>query len=159
MWSSAVVVVEPVWQGLLAVVVCSVDESVSPFAGHRLVEALDFAVRARPVGLGGEVLDVVVSEQRAERAVSGVREGVVGHQPLGGDSVRGVENERSLEERRDGRCAFVVVELGVGEPRVVVDNRVGKVVADSGLWAHPVAAARVITRHAMAGVQEPARSG
>jgi hypothetical protein len=45
-WSSRVVVVEPVWQHVVAVSMCAVGESVSPFAGHRLVEALDLSVGA-----------------------------------------------------------------------------------------------------------------
>ena len=40
--------VELVWQGLVAVSMCVVGEVVGPFACHRLVEALGFAV-AKPV--------------------------------------------------------------------------------------------------------------
>ena len=61
-----VVVVEPVWQGVVAVSVGAVAEAVGPFACHRLVEALDFAVGAGPVGLGGQVADVALGEQLAE---------------------------------------------------------------------------------------------
>jgi hypothetical protein len=49
------------------------------------------------------------------------------------------------------RGAFVVVELDVGEPGVVVDDRVGVVVADPGLGAHPVAG----TLRAVAGQLVP----
>ena len=56
-----------------------VAAAVGPFAAHGLVEAFDFAVGARPVGLGGEVADAVRGEQLAERAVLDVGEGVVGH--------------------------------------------------------------------------------
>ena len=35
----------------------AVEDAFRPLALHRLVEALDLAVRARPVGLGGQVLD------------------------------------------------------------------------------------------------------
>src|SRR4051812_43599731 len=48
-----VVVVEPVWQRGGAIAVGVVDEAVGPLAGHRLVEALDLAVCAGPVGPGG----------------------------------------------------------------------------------------------------------
>jgi len=61
-WSSRVVVVEPVWQRGGAVVVGAVDEAVGPFPRHRLVEALDLPVCLRPVGLGCEVPDLVVRE-------------------------------------------------------------------------------------------------
>jgi hypothetical protein len=45
-----VVVVDPVWQCLGAVSMGAVAEAVAPFAGHRLVEALDLSVGARPCG-------------------------------------------------------------------------------------------------------------
>ena len=61
-----VVVVEPVWQGVVAVSMCAVAEAVGPFARHGLVEALDFAVCAWPVGLGGEMADALSVEQRVE---------------------------------------------------------------------------------------------
>ena len=38
-----------------------------------------------------------------------------------------VEGERPLEERGDGGGALVLVDLDVGEPAVVVDDRVGEV--------------------------------
>ena len=44
----------------------------------------------------------------------------------------GEEGERPLDEAGDGRGAFVVVELDVGEPRMVVDDSVRVVVADPG---------------------------
>src|SRR5713226_6074469 len=77
--SAGVVVLEPVWQRLGALVVCAVAESVGPFAAHRLVEAFDLAVGAWPVGLGGEVPDLVAAEQFAQGAAVDVGEGVVGH--------------------------------------------------------------------------------
>jgi hypothetical protein len=42
-------------------------EAVGPFASHGLVEALDLAVGARPVGLGCEVADAVTGELRLRR--------------------------------------------------------------------------------------------
>ena len=55
-------------------------------------------------------------EQLAQRAVLDVGEGVVGHQPLGGDAVAGEEGEGALDEAGDGRGFLVVVELDVGQP-------------------------------------------
>ena len=69
-------------------------------------------------------------EQFAQGAVLDVAEGVVGHQSLRGDAVLREEGERALEEAGDGRGSLVVVDLGVGEPGVVVDDRVHVVVAD-----------------------------
>jgi hypothetical protein len=75
-----------------------------------------------PVGLRLEVPDAVAGEQLAQRAVLDVAEAVVGHQPLGGDAVLAEEGERSFDERCHGLGFFVVVDLDVGEPGVVVDD-------------------------------------
>ena len=74
-------------------------------------------------------------EQLPEGAVVDVAERVVGHQPLGADPVGGEEGEGAFHEAGHGRCLLVVVELDVGEPGAVVDDRVGKVVADQCLLA------------------------
>jgi len=70
------------------------------------------------------VADPVPGEQFAQRAVLDVAEAVVGHQPLRDDPVLGEEGERAFDEGGHRRRALVVVELDVGEPRVVVDDRV-----------------------------------
>ena len=51
----------------------------------------------------------------------------------------GEEGERALDEAGDGRGRLVGVELDVGEPGVVVDDRVRVVVADPRLGPRPVA--------------------
>src|SRR6266508_53824 len=137
-----VVVVEPVWQRLVALSMCAVDDPVGPLPGHRLVEALDLPVRARPVGLGRQVADPLAGEQLAQRAVLGVGEGVIAHQPPRSDAVALVEGECSLEEAGHGRCPLVAMELDIGEARVVVDDRVRKVVADQPLGVRRLAPAR-----------------
>jgi hypothetical protein len=71
------------------------------------VEALDLAVRAWTVRLRLQVSDAVASEKSAEEATAGVGPGVVGHQPLRGDPVRGVEGEHALAEGDDGWSALV----------------------------------------------------
>ena len=48
---------------------------------------------------------------------------------------------RALDERRDGLGALVVVELDVGQSRVVVDDGVSEVIAPPSPGRHPVAAA------------------
>jgi hypothetical protein len=53
----------------------------------------------------------------------------------------GEEGKRSFEEGDGGRGALVCVDLGVGETRVIVDDRMHEVVADPRLGAHPVAGA------------------
>ncbi len=77
MGPALVVVVQPVWQGAVAVAVGAVGEPVAPLSGHRLVEALDLAVGAWPVGLGAQVFDRPGIEQLAQRAVVDVGERVV----------------------------------------------------------------------------------
>jgi hypothetical protein len=85
------------------------------------------------------VADLVGGEQFAQRAVLGVGEGVVGHQPTGADGVAAaVEGQRAFEEGGDGAGALVVVQLDVGQARVVVDDRVHVVVADARFGLHPV---------------------
>ena len=44
----------------------------------------------------------------------------------------GVEREATLEEAGDGRGSLVAVEFAVGEPGVVVDERMHPFVADPG---------------------------
>jgi hypothetical protein len=51
------------------------------------------------------------------------------------------KNECPLEEAGHGRGFLVWVELDVGQPGVVVDDRVAKSLADPGLGAHPAACA------------------
>ncbi len=89
------------------------------------MEAFDLAVRAAPVGPGLDVLDLVLAEELAEAAALGVDPGVVGHQSRCGDAVLSVPGERAFGEGHDGGVALVVVELDVGQARVVVDDRVG----------------------------------
>ena len=79
------------------------------------MEAFDLSVGASPVGPGGEVADAVLVAQLAQRAVPGVDEPVVGHESFWLDPVLGEEGERTLEERRDGCCAFVVEQFGIAE--------------------------------------------
>src|SRR5439155_22223766 len=81
--------------------------------------------------------------------------GVVGHQPLGDDPVLGVEGEDALEEGGHGCCFLVGVDLGVGEPGVVVDECVHEVVAYPRLSPHPLTGAlRAVTGDAVARSQE-----
>ena len=119
------------------------------------MEALDLAVGARPVGLRAQVLDPAPLEQLAQRAVLDLGERVVGHQPPGCDPVALEPGQRALDERRHRRRPLVCVQLDVGEPRVVVDDRVGEVLADSRLGRHPPARAlRTITGDRVAGALE-----
>jgi hypothetical protein len=87
------------------------------------------------------VADAAAFEQLAQRAVLDVAEAVIRHQSLRGDPVLGEEDKGTLDERGDGLGFLVIVELDVGEPGVVVDDRVREVVTDPRLGTHPVARA------------------
>jgi hypothetical protein len=103
------------------------------------VEALDLAIRARPVSLRAQVLDFASSEQLAQRAVLHIGERVVGHQPPRGDPTALEPAQPALHEGRHRCRLLVVVQLHVGEPAVVVDDRVGEVRSNAFLVRHPVA--------------------
>jgi hypothetical protein len=70
------------------------------------------------------VPDRVLCEESLQVAAAAVLHRVVGHQPGCADPVALVEGERALEEGDDGGGLLVVVDLGVGKPGVVVDDRV-----------------------------------
>ncbi len=99
-------------------------------------------------------------------AAAHVAPAVVCHQPFRLDAVFGVESERALEEADHGGGPLVVVDLGVGEPGVVVDDRVHDVasVAVLAVLAAPVAGHAVsgpLEAHVLARVhvQEVAGAG
>ena len=110
-----VVVAQPVWQRPCAVLVGGVGRAVAPFACHRLVEPFDLAVGLRSIRACGEVADLVVGQERGERRVLGVGEGVVGHESSAHHAVAGVPPQCPLAEGGDRRGAFVVAKLDVGE--------------------------------------------
>jgi len=76
------------------------------------------------------VAAAVVGEQLRQGAVARVDEGVVREQPLWLDPVRGIEGETLLEEAGDRRRPLVAVELALGQPRMIVDERVHPLVSD-----------------------------
>jgi hypothetical protein len=93
---------------------------VGPFGGEGPVEPFDFPVGLRAMRLGPFVLDVL-----AERGGEGVRPiagAVVCHHRGHRDPEAGEERIRSFPERGGGLLAFVVEDLGVRDPRVVVDG-------------------------------------
>src|SRR5262249_29711131 len=93
---------------------------------RRLAEALHFPVCVRA---GAQVADAVSLEELADGAAVDVGERIVGHPPPHFDAVPGEVGEGALEKVDDGVGALVGVDLGVGEPRVVVDDGVHEVVA------------------------------
>lgn len=94
-----------------------------PFAQGGLDEAFGFVVRARAIGLGGEVLGIDLNEGGLEVTAVGV--GVVGHDPFDGDAGRGepLHGAAGGKRRRFVR-ARPARGLGVGKPGGVVDGDV-----------------------------------
>ena len=74
--------------------------------------------------------DAVPGEQLAQRAVAAVDKCVVGEQSFRPDAVICLEGKAALDEGGHRRRPLVAVELAVGEPRVVVDERVHPFLAD-----------------------------
>jgi len=76
--------------------------------------------------------------------------GVVGHQPLRDDPVPGEVGERSFEEAGHGHGTLIGMDLGVGEPGVIVDDRMH--VVDTGTLTSVLACA--VAGDAVAGPLE-----
>jgi len=94
------------------------------------VEAFDLPIGPRPVGLGREVPDPPLGEQLAQRTVLDAAEGVVGHEAPRARTLTLEPGDGTLDKGGHRRRSLVGVELDIGEPRVVVDDCVGEVVAD-----------------------------
>jgi len=92
------------------------------------------------------MIDGARGEQLAQRAVVDVGEGIVGHQPLGDDAVVCEEVQRATGKRGDGGCLLVVVDLAVGQPRAVIDDRVHELPANPARALRAVAGQRVAGR-------------
>ena len=118
-----VVVVQPVGKGLAAFLLTGVAAGVGPAVSHRAVEAFDLAVSLRPVRPG---------ELRADRQcfagvapqVGPVGAAIVGQDPLDGDATVGEPVHGPVQDTDCSHGGLVVVDLGVGNAGVVVDNRV-----------------------------------
>jgi hypothetical protein len=87
------------------------------------------------VGAGKAVDRAQLGQDRSELAAVAVGEGVAGQHPLDTDAMGGEEVAGAAEEPGAGVAALVGQDLGVGQPRVVVDGGGEVVIAD------PVAAA------------------
>lgn len=118
-----------------------VAEAVGPLSARGLVEAFHLPVGLWSVGLCASVLDLVLGEELAQRMIVGIAPGVVAHQSLGVDALKLEPVEGSRNEGGDGLCSLVAVQLNVGQPRVVIHDRVSEVIAHSSAGLHPVACA------------------
>ncbi|MCP1542046.1 hypothetical protein J2W80_001857 [Methylorubrum extorquens] len=107
-----------------------VGPGVRPFAQGGLDEALDLAVGPRRVGSRALVADV---EAPQGLGVALGFEGwpVVGHDALDTDTVAAEEPQGVEEEGEAGGPGLVGQDLGVGQPRMVVDGQVQELPADA----------------------------
>jgi len=111
-----------------------------------------------PVAFGEPGLGAQVGQGLAPGVAAPVGQGVVGHDPFDGRDAEGGEGLRgAAEEPGAGVGLLVGVDLGVGQPGVVVDGAVHVVVADSGGGAAGAASVAVAAVDApAAAVAEPA---
>src|SRR6266508_1548897 len=130
----------------------AVAQAVGPLSGHRLVEALDLAVRSRITGGRAQVANASLGEQRGEGAAVRIAPGVVGHQSAAADTELLEVREGALEEGDDGLRAFVGQQLDIGVAGVIVDDRVRVVVTDAGTALD--AAAVALARDGVTGGEE-----
>ena len=96
---------------------------VGPLCLQGAVEAFDFAVLPGAVRSDELVLRSDGSDELGESGGVLVAPVVVGRYPFDRDSVVGVEVDRMLEERGAGLALLVIVDLGVREAAVVVDDQ------------------------------------
>src|SRR4051812_18983739 len=96
------------------------------------MEPLDLAVGLGPVGPGAAMFDVEVAAGFPPD-VAAVAGSVVG-EPLFDDDAAGEEPDpRPAQDRRSRFFAFVVVDLGVDDPAVVIEDAVHERVTDPRL--------------------------
>jgi hypothetical protein len=107
-----------------------VGAGTGPLAQGRLDEALGLAVGLRRVGPGALMADVQASQCLG--VASGFEGGpVVGHDALDPDAVAAEEAQGVDEEGEAGAALLVGVDLGIGQPGVVVDGQVQVLPADA----------------------------
>ncbi|MDT5067000.1 MAG: hypothetical protein QOK02_3155 [Mycobacterium sp.] len=132
-----------------------------PLGGHGAVKSLDFAVGLGSVGACPLVRDVQFSAGIAP-GVGFVAGAVVGQDPLDVDSTHGEPGHCAAEDADGSVGGFVVMDLGVGHPGVVVDDGVYVGVAQDRLMpliprhtGHMVAVALALS----AAEETPAAAG
>src|SRR3954469_11309830 len=127
--ASSVVVLDPGGKGGGALGVAGECLPVGPFGGQGAVEAFDLAVLPGAVRLDELLPGAQCGDDLAQRPPVGP--GVVGHHPLDpGNAVGGEVGRAAGEEPGAGAALLVGQHLGVGQPRVVIDQRVHAVIAE-----------------------------
>src|SRR6185436_8893003 len=113
-----------------------VGAGVGPFAQAGLDEALGLAVGARRIGSGADMAQPGLAAGGA-KVVASISRTVVGHDSLDGDAVAGEPAERPVEEGDGARLLLVGQDLGVGEPRGIVDAGMQHVIPDAAVAVDP----------------------
>ena len=127
-----VVLVQPIRQGVASFLLAGVAAGVGPPVGHGPVEALYLAVglrpvRTRPLRGDREGLAGVPPQVRAIGAT------VVGQHPLHGDAAIGKPRHSPMQDPDRGDGGLVVVDLGVRDAGVVVNDGVHERVPEPGV--------------------------
>lgn len=118
-----VVVVKPAVELTAALGLGGVAAGVGPAVGQGAVEAFDLPVGLRPIGPGALVPDAELVAGVSPQ-VRAVRAAVVGQDPLNGHPACVEPLDGPNEDRGGGEGGFVVVDLGVGDAGMVVDDGV-----------------------------------
>jgi hypothetical protein len=138
-----VIPVQPGWQGRPAGPLGAVGAGVGPLGQQGPVEPLDLAVGGWPVG-PGPLVGHPLGGQQLPPGVAAVAGAVVGQDPLDGDPAFGEPGTRPGPEPAGGPGLLIRVDLGVGQPGVVVDRGVQLAVAVARVAAVGAPAGRLV---------------
>lgn len=123
---------EPLLQDGLALGVRGIKAAIGPFGQGRLDEAIRLAIGLGAIRSGAFVARTQVVQGVLEGAGGRVGAGVVGEHAFDrGNPLGGKEGGRIAQEAGAGRPTFVGMELGDGNPRVVIDGDVQIFVAQA----------------------------
>ena len=110
-----VVVLQPFWQDLGALVVCEKWALVRPFDLQGAIEALDFAVLPGAMRADQHLARAQALERELEIVRAPIAKRVVAHHPPdAGDAAAGKEGRGAVHKPRTGRTGLIGVDLGIG---------------------------------------------
>ena len=118
-----VVVVQPTVQFAPSLGLRGVAAGVGPTVSQGAVEPLDLPIGLRTIRTGPLVPDTELGAGVSPQ-VRPIIPAVVLEDPLDGDASLVEPLDSSYQDRGRGECGFVVVDLGVGDAGVVVDDGV-----------------------------------
>jgi hypothetical protein len=146
-----IVLAEPDREFLGAAVGCWIGLGVSPLPESGLDEALGLTVGFRRVRLGADVLDIQIPASVTE-GKGLIATAIVGHDAGDGNAEAFVVGHGRLEEGHRATGLLIGLDLGEGDPGMVVDADMDELPAD----AAAVALARTVAGDAMADTLETA---